>query len=438
MSGHADEARFDPRNAPGRRIGVWGTLSGWLLALTSAAFLTWAAIAPLDILTMAQGEVAPIGQVKEVQHLEGGIVRQILVREGERVSPGQPLIELEATASGADLAELTIRLISLHITQARLEAEAALAEAPRFPPELQAEHALAISRERELFDTRMGRLANERASLVEQLRQNESSLNELRVRLRNNRRSLDLLNEQIKISEQLLKQQITSRYTHLGLLREASQLQRGIEEDSAAMARAEAAVAQAKLGDQAAVGTFIEDVKTQLAENHRNIDELTERQRKLTDTVGRTVLRAPVEGLIKTIRARTVGGVVQAGQTVVDIVPVEAGLVVEARLLPQDVGYVQEGQEASIRLSSADASRYGALPARVQLVSPDTLVDKDGRAFYLVRLETQGIEFVRGANSYRLLPGVQVIAGIHTGQRTVLEYLLEPFLGNLELALRER
>jgi membrane fusion protein, adhesin transport system len=431
-------ARFDPKNAPGGRIGVVGTLTGWVLAGVVATFLGWAATAPLDILTMAQGEVTPIGQVKEVQHLEGGIVREILVHEGDRVSPGQPLVELEATASGADLAELNVRVRSLLISEARLDAEAGLAEAPVFPAELLVDRADAIARERELFDTRMGRLANERAGLDEQLHQSEAALNELRARQRNNRRSLELLNEQIKISNDLLKQQITSRYNHLTLLREASELQKAIEEDAAASVRIESAIAQARLGDASAVAAFVEDAKTQLAEIRRSIDELAERQHKLTDTVGRTVLRAPVEGIIKTLRARTIGGVVQPGQTVVDIVPVESGLVVEAKLLPQDVGYVQVGQQASLRLASADASRYGALPATVQLVSPDTLVDDKGRAYYLVRLETQGIEFMRGAQHYRLLPGVQVVAGIHTGQRTVLEYLLEPFLGNLELALRER
>jgi adhesin transport system membrane fusion protein len=294
----------------------------WTLSALVVAALLWLAIAPLDIVSDAPGEVVPSTQLKEIQHLEGGIIEEIVVREGERVAMGQALLVLQATASEADVRELETR-----ITHAR--------------------------------------------------------------------ENLVLIEEQIGISEELLRDELTNRYNHLTLLREANTL------------------------------------RSRLAEDEHKI-------LKLKDNLDRTVLKSPVAGFIKRVLVDTQGGVVKAGETVIEIVPADDRLVVEAQLPFFDVGYVHAGQKAQVRLASADAARFQALEGDVVQVSPDSIVPDEGDPYYLVRVETDADAFVREEERYPLIPGMQMQVSILTGQRSVLEYLLTPFLSSAGKAMRER
>jgi adhesin transport system membrane fusion protein len=165
---------------------------------------------------------------------------------------------------------------------------------------------------------------------------------------------------------------------------------------------------------------------------------MKQRLRKYSDTLRRTVIRSPVRGLVKTLHIVTIGGVVKSGEPIVDIVPVEDRLVVEAHLPIQDIGYVQTGQDAVVKLASRDAGRFGKLDGKVVHVSPDTFTTPEGATFYSVRIETSEDSFVRGDFKYKLIPGMLVTAYIHTGQRTVLDYLLDPFLDSMDQAMKER
>ncbi len=294
----------------------------WMLAALVMAAMTWLAIAPLDIVSDAPGEVVPSTQLKEIQHLEGGIIGEILVREGEHVALGQSLLILQATASEADVRELETRI----------------------------EHG---------------------------------------------RENLVLIEEQLQISEELLKDELTNRYNHLSLLREAN------------------------------------DLRSRLGEDEHKL-------RKLKDSLDRTVLRTPVSGIIKRILVDTQGGVVKAGETVIEIVPADDRLVIEAQLPFFDVGYVHAGQKAQVRLASADAARFPALEGDVVRISPDSIVPDEGDPYYLVRVETEADAFVRAEERHSLIPGMQMQVSILTGQRSVLEYLLTPFLSSAGKALRER
>ena len=165
---------------------------------------------------------------------------------------------------------------------------------------------------------------------------------------------------------------------------------------------------------------------------------MSQREQKFDDNLARTILRSPVDGVIKTLYITTVGGVLRAGQTVVDVVPVDDRLIVEAKLQTQDIGYVKAGQSALIKLTSADALRFGGMDGIVTNVSPDTLINEQGTPYYKVRIETINDRFQRGDLQYRLFPGMQVIASIRTGDRTVIEYLIDPFLNTISGAMGER
>ena len=186
------------------------------------------------------------------------------------------------------------------------------------------------------------------------------------------------------------------------------------------------------------VTAFREESGMQLEEARLSFNELSQREQKFDDNLARTILRSPVDGVIKTLYITTVGGVLRAGQTVIDVVPVDDRLVVEAKLKTDDIGYVKAGQSALIKLNSADALRFGGMDGTVTNVSPDTLITEQGAPYYKVRIEMANDRFQRGDLQYKLFPGMQVIASIRTGERTVIEYLLDPFLNSLSGAMGER
>jgi len=417
----------------------WGThLFLFSCIAMVGAFLSWATYGELDVVALASGEVVPASQVKTIQHLEGGIVRKILVREGDLVKRGQALINLEPTKTRAEVAEVEIRLRALRVAIARLAAEAIVAKRPAFPPDLIQSEPDLIQQARDLFEIRRSRVENQIRSQQHQITQREQEIKEIQVRLRNNLNSHKLLREQLKISAKLLKQGLTNRMSDLNLRKEESELKGRIDEDRAALPRARAAQNAARSQLEAVKNGFQEEARKELSEIRRTEKELTERLRKFKDTLSRTVLRSPVDGIVKSLYVVTEGGVVQPGGTLVDIVPGDDRLVIEARLPTQDIGYVRIDQEALVQLASAEAARYGKLIGKVVHVSPDTIVTRDGVPFYKVRIEPEQEYFERANLRYKLSPGMQIQVSIRTGTRTVMRYLLDPYLGSFGKALQER
>jgi adhesin transport system membrane fusion protein len=411
----------------------------FLCAAVCFGFGIWAWFGELDIVSVATGEAKPASQVKEVQHLEGGIVAAILVREGAKVEAGQPLVELETTRSGADLNELQIRMANLTIEAIRHQAEANGERSLRIPEALSAQHPNSVQRTRNLFKTRGKRYEAEITSQRELITQRRQEVREIKVRLGNTRKSLKLLNEQVAISDELLKDKLTNRYNHIELLRDAQKMTSQIDEDKEGFTGAQAASNEAKSRLEQTEIAFREDARNSFGKTQREADELSERLKKFQDSLERTVLRAPVAGLVKSIHVSTIGGVVKPGDTVIDIVPGEDKLIVEAQLPTQDIGYVQVGQEAILKLNSPSLQRFGHVIGKVIQISPDKLIrEEDGQPYYKVRIEPERSYFLREDQRYDVFPGTQIMASIRTGKRTVVEYLLDPFLGSFKEALRER
>jgi len=418
-----------------------GRSTHFLLALCVASclgFFIWSSVTTLDIVSLASGEVIPSSQVKIVQHLEGGIVREIHISEGEEVSQVQKLVVLEPIQSGAEVVEIKVGLLSLRAEISRLEAEVSGAKDPKFEDKLMADNPRMVKQTLVRFNSRKKSQQNRIASQRQAIAQRSQEINEINARIRNQQNSLQLMNEQISISDELLKEDLTNRYNHLDLLKEASNIRGRNEEDAAALERAKSALKEAESNMDGIHTDFMEEAGKELESARLSFNELSQREQKFDDNLARTILRSPVDGVIKTLHVTTVGGVLKPGQTVVDVVPVDDRLIIEARLPTQDIGYVQAGQAVLVKLTSADAMRFGGLNGIVTTVSPDTLVAEDGQPYYKVRIETGSDRFQHGALQYRLFPGMQVIANIHTGERTVLEYLANPFLNHMSGAMGER
>ena len=422
------------------RLGA-GAITHWFLmlcVLAVGAFGAWSYYGKLDIVSDAVGEVVPSSQVKSIQHLEGGIVQEILIREGDTVTSGQELVGLEHTASGADVQELTVRMNALRVDIARHEAELKRSKKVKYPKDITRNQKTLIRQANQRFKNRISRINNLVASQQQLVTQRREEGREISARIDKRRNSLVLLKEQIAISDELLKEDLTNRMLHLNLLKEHNELVGGIAEDLAGQKRIAASIIEARARVNTLRASFNEEVRSELDTKRRSIKEFNERMGRLEDNLARTVLRSPVEGVVKTLYVATLGGVVKPGDTVVDIVPAGDKLVIEAKLPAQDVGYVAPGQVAKVTLASGDAIRFGRLEGRVMSISPDTLVTKDNVPYYKVRVETERGYFERGDARYLLVPGVQVICSIQTGQRTVLEYILDPFMGAFRAAMQER
>jgi len=450
----------------------------YLCVAFCVSFFIWASVSPLDIVSNAMGEVIPSSRVKRIQHLEGGIVHEIKVREGEKVVTDQPLIVLEATASDSSVEEINVRINSLRTEIARLEAESLWFETPEtgtanatatdasngtmapatmrserqtamaadvilsmepgFPEDLTTRFPDIVNQARSLYSARRDRFISDVNGQKEKINQREQDINEIAARLRNQRQALEYLREQIAISEGLLEEKLTTRYKHLSFLKEESNLKSRIQEDTAALARSKSALAAAADALDKIYSSHHEEVQESLRKARREVLEFTQRLRKTSDSLQRTVIRAPIDGIVKSVYVRGVGEVVQPGMTVLDIVPAGDKLIIEAHLALGDIGYVQVGQPATVTLPNRDARMFGQLPGTVTNISPDAVTVQDQGTFYKVLVETKSDQFEKEGRRYQLYPGMRLLVGIKTGERTVMEYLLYPYFDTLYHGFHER
>lgn len=419
---------------------------GCLVAICLLAFL-WSLIGRLDISSQAMGEVYPSTQGKTIQHLEGGIVQELLVKEGEKVEAGQPLITLESTKSGSEVEQLQLQIAALSIDIARLKSELADFKPMIFENAMDKAYPTLAHEAEKLYDIRKKRYHAETNSLNQQVEQQRHELEAISIRIHNANEALTLTEEQVTISEELLKDDLTNRYNHIDLLREANRLKSQIGEDSATLLKLEATFEEKQANLNSKKHNFHEEISKDLEQSRRDLEDRIQELEKYADSLERTVITSPVNGTVKQMYVFTKGGVVQPGQTLLDIIPSGDQLIVDARLPVQDIGYIKLGQNAVIRLASNDGMRFDKLDGKVTFISPDTISstpdskqqnhEEKNAPYYKVRIVTNKDHFSNGGIKYKLYPGVQVSVNILTGTRSILSYVLDPFLNNLHEALRE-
>jgi len=412
----------------------------------------WAYVSKIAIVSVAEGEVVPSGQIKTVQHLEGGIIEKILVQEGQRVKKNDPLMILESIASQAAVNEVQVRIDSLTMKTIRLKAEIDNQVLPLYSNYFSLTYPEEVKQALSLFSNRTKRIQSEKLiseKTVEQAEENitQEIQNREKIKARYNQtaKTVLLLEEQVKISESLLEDKLTNKYTHLNLLKEQSSLKAQQLEDVQAMIGGESAITvartsleDAKIRFQNITRFFTEESEKELEDNNREIIQLKQIKKKLLDNLSRTTITAPVEGIIKELVFYTEGGVIPPNSSVLNIVPTGDELIIEAKLPTADIGFIKEGQTATIRLASADAINFGNIEGIVKKISPDATQDDQGNTYYKVEIKTQKTYFEYNEQKYHLTPGVEVSASILTGERTIAEYLLNPLFNISNKAFRER
>ena len=399
--------------------------------------IIWSLFFTLDIASHSTGTVISSGQTKLVQHLEGGIVRRILVREGQQVSLGEALVEVERVASEAEMRELESFLGSLQIKTIRLEAQIAGADDVDVPDDLVARFPEQVETMRALFASEKNRLGSSSEEQQQKIAQRRAEQEELRARRSHVAGKLNLLREQIAISNKLLADGLTNRYEHLNLLKD-EELSRGtLLEIDASLGRVEAALLQEQAALNALDSGGNEGLQRELADTRRQITEIQERLRKFEDTQERLIVRSPIDGVVMTMHVITEGGVIQPGGTLMSLVPANEPLLVEARLPVGDIGMVTLNQQARLQLMSSVARGFQPIDGVVIEISPDSVIDEQGIPYYRVRIRPEELAFSQGSVRYQLLPGVPVSVAILTGERTLFEYLAGPLLGGMSKMFSE-
>lgn len=404
-----------------------------------AMFLGWSSFAHLEEFAMAEGEVVPQEQVQAIQHLEGGIIEDIMIREGEHVTAGQPLVQLNITSFIADREELEVQMQALHLKKARLEAEAAGEETLTFKDGLAGYRPNIINSELQTFESRKLKLHSSLSLLREQLHQKELDVKQLEAEKASIIKNLALLREKLKISSELIKDQLTSKLEHLQLEAETEELEGRLDVVKVAIPRARAALEEAEERLRNETLSFRNEVQEELSEVEAEISRTEEQLAKATDQVQRTTIKSPIDGVVKDLKFHTLGGVIQPGEIIMEIVPQSENLVVEARLDPKDIGFVKEGQRALVKFHTYDYARYGGLEGEVIYVSADSYTDeKNDETYFKVVTRTDKNFLGSKKTQFPITAGMQATIDINTGSKTVMEYILKPVIKIKDEAFRER
>ncbi|MFZ3204359.1 MAG: HlyD family type I secretion periplasmic adaptor subunit [Pseudomonas sp.] len=413
------------------RFTVW--IAGLLLIVT----VTWANYAVLEEVTTGEGKAIPSSKIQTIQNLEGGIVAEIFVREGQVVNKGDTLLRLDSTRFRSNQEESEVDRLALLAQIERLTAEAEGKPLTLSQEIIQQSPQLAED-ERGLYESRQQRLHSEQRTLREQLIQKQQEQAEFRAKQQQYRSSLALIQQELNMSTPLVAAGAISAVEVLRLRRSLVEVRGALDATTLALPRAEAAanemqsrIEQSELAFRAEAFKGLNEVRTQW-------QKITASGVAIQDRVSRTTVTSPVKGIIKQLKINTIGGVVQPGSDMLEIVPLEDNLLIEARVRPQDVAFLHPGQKAMVKFNAYDYTIYGGLKANLELISADTIVDKDGRSFYLIQVRTDKNHLGSDEHPLLIIPGMVATVDIITGEKSVLDYLLKPVLKARSEALRER
>lgn len=429
-----DEDFVNAAGAGPQGEGRRGALLLTVLVAGIAGFIWWAALFEIEEVTRGAGRVVPSQQVQVIQSLEGGIVREILIEEGATVDRNAPLLRIDDTAAGAQRGELLEQEATLMAELIRVRTEAEGSEALIFPEALAARAPEAVAAEQEVFASRRSQLSSELQVLQDQLTQRRAEIEEARAMIAKLEGQIAPLAEEVRLTRQYVE---TGAVTQIELLRletRLAELEGDLAVSRARMPRLDAAIAEAEAQLETARRAYVLTARERLARVQGELSVLRETLRAAEDRVTRTTLRAPVRGVVNTLNVTTIGAVVGPGDPLVEIVPVDDHLLIEARISPQDVAFLRPGDPASVKITAFDYVVYGSLSGTVERIGADTLTDEDGNAFFQVAVRTDSTDL--GGN--QISPGMVAQVDIQTGRKTVLDYLLNPFLRVRDEALRER
>jgi adhesin transport system membrane fusion protein len=405
----------------------------WMIVVL-IVLTAWSGLTKIDEITRGEGRVIPSQQVQIIQSYDGGIVSELLVHEGETVVKGQALVRIDQTRAVSSLRENRSQYLSLLAKQSRL---AALASGTEFvqDEEIKTEMPALYAQEYLLYVSGKTELASQVAVANEQVIQRERELAETYARLEQAERGYELTSRELEVTKPLRESGAVSEVDLLRLEREASRLLGDRNQAREQVGRVKSAIAEAKRKIVEIESGFRNKVRTELSETTAKLNALIEASVALDDKVKQSVLKAPVNGTVSRLFYNTVGGVIQPGKEVLELVPTDDTLVLETKIQPRDIAFVGLNQPAAVKLTAYDYTIYGTMEAKVMSVAADSIVDEKGNAFYIVKVQT--LKPSLGKN-LPIIPGMVAQVDIITGKKSVLAYLLKPVLKAKSYAFTER
>jgi adhesin transport system membrane fusion protein len=409
----------------------------WCVVAFVLVFVWWAQWATLDEVTRGEGRVIPSRQVQIVQNLEGGILAATLVREGDLVEKDQVVARIDNFRAASDYRENVIRYWGLLASVERLQAQIDGRD-PEFPPEVMENAPMLAKSELSLFQSRKQQLDDQISVLRQQVEQREGELDELASRQESLATSLELATQELDMATPLVAKGIFSKMDALRLRRQVVDLQSSLDQAKLQKPRAESALKEANHRIQAVQSEFRSESLRELTLKRTELQSIKEVVSAGADQVRRTEVRSPVRGVVKQIKINTVGGVLPPGGEIMEIVPIEDTLLVEAMVRPSDIAFLRPGLPATVKITAYDYSIYGGMHGRVEDISADTLANQKGETFFRVRVRTDRAHLGSAERPLEIIPGMTAQVDILTGKKTVMDYLLKPILRARSEALRER
>ena len=398
--------------------------------------LGWMSFVKVDRVVTASGKVIPFDKVKVIQHLEGGIIQDILVRENQAVKAGDPLIRLDLATSGINSGEMSARMMALRLTKMRLDAEAQ-GKTPQWPADTLAQYPALVNAELNAFRSKRTERDNALQAIDNQVFQNRQRLAESKERLRTQETSLVLAQKELAISEELVKHKLTSQLEHFQRQNKVAQIQGDIASLKQSIPGAQAAINEALARRRQEEARFQRESASESSDIERRIASLTEELSRAQDQEDRSMIRAPIDGVVKNLRFQSTGNVVKPGEPIMEVVPVREQLVVELRLNPADRGYVSLNQEALVKISTYDYLRYGGLNGVVTGIAADTDTGRNEEQFYRVIVSTDKAWLGKQKGEFPIKPGMLGEVDIKVDSQTILWSLVKPVLKLKAEAFRE-
>jgi len=407
----------------------------WVVAITM--LLVWASLAEIDEIARGEGEIIPSGENQMIQNLEGGIVEEILVKEGEHVEVGQLLVKIDNQKSESTFSSNEIKADALEARIIRLRAEAS---GKKFDvnASVRQRMPLLIANEESLYKTNIQQLKSRLNALKEQLVQRRQELSEAETHKVHLKSSLKMITKEIRMTKPMVAKGVRSKVEFLKLQREANEIEERYNAAQLSTPRLTSAIKEVKSKINESNFMFQSEAKEELNEAVAELRGIRANSTALQDQVTRTLVRSPMKGIVQTLFVHTVGGVIKPGADIVEVVPSDQTLLVEVKIKPSDIAFVFYGQKAVVKFSAYDFSIYGGLDGEVVHISADTLTDQKENTFYTIRIKTHKNYLGDEAKPLKIIPGMTVNVDIITGKKSVMDYILKPILKTKQYSFTER
>ena len=410
----------------------------YLIAIMISILIYWANNAPLDEISRGEGKVIPSQHVQIVQNLEGGIVTEILIKEGDKVDKDQILLKIDDTNFESSFMESRLRYLELIAKAARLTAEAQNLDEFQIPPFVIDEAPDLARNEQALFESHKRGLQSNHNILKNQVEQHEQAVKEAQSKQQQIKRSYSLALKELNIIKPLFKAGAVSEVDVIKRERQVNELQGELNAVKLSIPRLKSSINESNNKIKELIIRSQSEAREELNEVSAEIPRILESIDTLEDKVHRTHVRSPVNGTIKQLFVNTINGVVQPGMDLIEIVPLGDTLIIEAKVKPSDIAYLFPGLKAMVKFTAYDFAIYGGLEAEVIHISADSITNDKGESHYLVRVKTLKSYLGSTKDSLPIIPGMIAQVDILTGKKTVMDYLLKPILKAKQKALREK